>query len=117
MLPLLFDAFAFRAFRFVICLMVSVAAFRRGAFPAFSPIKREKHEKQRAFFLMWYRHVPLDTSAGSPSPSTVSPVSSPGGGHRDPRECRSGISNMAMRLFQLFCFSQLILDLFTTGQP
>ena len=32
--------------------MISVAAFRHGAFPAFSPIKREKRAKQRAVFLM-----------------------------------------------------------------
>ena len=49
---LIFCAFAFRAFQFVICLSVRVAAFRRGAFPAFPPIKHGKHQKQRAVFLM-----------------------------------------------------------------
>jgi len=49
---MLFYASAFRAFRLVICLIISMAAFWHGAFSAFPPIKREKHGKQRAVFLM-----------------------------------------------------------------
>jgi len=43
---------AFRACQFVICLLITTAAFWRGAYPAFSSIKREKREKQHAVFLM-----------------------------------------------------------------
>jgi len=49
---MLFHAFAFHALRFVICLAISITAFRHGAFPAFPPIKHEKREKQHAIFLM-----------------------------------------------------------------
>jgi len=45
------DAFAFRAFWFVVCFSISTTAFQYRALPAFPPIKHEKREKQRAIFL------------------------------------------------------------------
>ena len=43
---------AFCAFRFVICLSITMAAFQYNAFLAFPPIKRGKLKKQRTVFLM-----------------------------------------------------------------
>jgi len=48
----IFCTFAFRAFRFAICLAIMMVAFRCRAFLAFPPIKHEKQQEQHAVFLM-----------------------------------------------------------------